>query len=150
MSYHGILSCCKNHFISSGLYGYYNTFLPVIFIALILGLFSVTEIHFIDHVKAQSSQVFRVTVEVTNYGITDGYGTVDVNINDSQAIDGLGGQVLPAGETVSFEFLFSSKEVPTGKEFVAEVVYGDDDVHKRAYGKNTSANSSETISINIP
>lgn len=127
----------------------YGTFFPIFFIALILGLFSVTEIHFIDDAKAQSSQVFRITVEVTNNGKEDEYGTVYVNINESAAVDGLGGQIFPAGKTVSFEFVFDSREIPIGKEFVAEVVYGDDDIHKRVYGINTSPHYSERIAITI-
>lgn len=125
-----------------------STFFPIFLIALILGLFSVSGIDFIDHVKAQSSQVFRINVEVTNNGNTDEYGTVYVNINDSPAVDGLGAQHFPPGETISFEFVFDSKEVPIGKGFVAEVVYGDD-IHKRVYGKNTSNNYSESIAIII-
>jgi hypothetical protein len=150
VSYFNIISSFKNHFLPTDSCSYYSTLFPIFFIAIVLGFFSVTEIHFIDHVKAQhGSQVFRVNVEVTNNGNTDEYGTVYVNINDSPAVDGLGGQLFPAGETVSFEFVFDPKEVPIGKEFVAEVVYGDD-IHKRVYGINTSHNSSETITINIP
>jgi len=138
----------KHLFICSGTKSYYNALVPIFFIAFILGLFSVTDIHFIDNVKAQSNQVFRVNVEVTNNGNVDEYGTVYVNINDSPAVDGLGGQLFPAEKTVFFEFVFDSKEIPIGKDFFAEVVYGND-LHKRVYGKNTSLNSSETVSINM-
>lgn len=149
MSNFNIISGFKIHFLPSDLCSYYSTLFPIFFIAILVGFFSISEIQFIDHVKAQpSSQVFRVNVEVTNNGNTDEYGTVYVNINDSPAVDGLSGQLFPAGETISFEFVFDSKEVPIGKEFVAEVVYGDD-IHKKVYGKNTSPNSSETIAINI-
>ena len=130
-------------------YGYSKSFFSVFFCLILFGLFSATGIQYIDHIKAQSTQIFRINVEVTNNANGDKYGTVYININDSPAVDGLRGQLFPAGETVSFEFMFSTKKVPIGKGFVAEVVYGNDDVHKRAYSENTSANSSETISINI-
>lgn len=143
------ISDFKHLSICSGTNRNHSVFFPIFFIAFILGLLSVTEIPFIDHVKAQSNQVFRVNVEVTNNGNMDEYGTVYVDINDSPAVDGLGGQLFPAGKTVTFEFVFDSKEIPIGKDFVAEVVH-DDDLHKRAYGKNTSINSSETVSINMP
>jgi hypothetical protein len=119
MGYCSIISGFKNHFVPSGIYGYSRTVFPIFFIALILGIFSITQIHFNNHVKAQSSQVFRVTVEVTNNGITDEYGTIYVKINDTQAIDGLGGKLFPAGETVSFELMYSTKESSIGKGFVA-------------------------------
>lgn len=144
-----IITNSKNYINHSNIPRRSITFLSIFFIALILGIFSVTEIHVINPVKGEISQIFRVTVGVTNTGNSEEYGTVYVNVHESQAVDGLGGQIFPAGETVYFEFIFDSKEIPIGKEFAAEVVYGDD-IHKRVYGKNTSPSFSETININIP
>lgn len=128
-----------------------RVFFTFFLVTLLFTFFYLTEIPSINHVKAQqqSKPIFRVSVEVTNTGITDQYGTIYVNINDSPAVDGLSGQIFPARGTISFEFVFDSKEIPVGKEFVAEVVYATD-IHKRVYGKNTSPNSSETVAIEIP
>lgn len=57
--------------------------------------------------------------------------------------------MFPALQTSSYPFSFSSSEVPVGKGFSVEVVYGDDDI-KRVYGSNTPANSPEIASLTIP
>lgn len=99
---------------------------------------------------AQGSQTFKVIVKVTNYGNTDEFGAINVDIDGNLAPQWQSGIKFPAHETVSHTFEFVSSDVPVGTGFTAEVVYGDDDTHKRDYGSNGPSNAPETINIGIP
>lgn len=97
----------------------------------------------------QSSQTFKIIVEVTNNGNLDEYGTIHVSIDGSRSPVITNNLIFPAFQTSSYPFPFSSSDVPVGKGFTVEVVYGDDEI-KRVYGTNTPSNAPEVASITIP
>lgn len=97
----------------------------------------------------QSSQTFKINVQVTNNGNLDEQGTIHVSIDGSRSPVITNNLIFPAFQTSSYPFSFSSSEVPVGKGFTVEVVYGDDEI-KRVYGTNTPSNSPEVASITIP
>lgn len=97
----------------------------------------------------QPSQTFKIIVQITNNGNLDEHGTIHVSIDGSRSPVITNNLMFPALQTSSYPFSFSSSEVPVGKGFSVEVVYGDDDI-KRVYGSNTPANSPEIASLTIP
>lgn len=97
----------------------------------------------------QASQTFKIIVQITNNGNLDEQGTIHVSIDGSRSPVITNNLIFPALQTSSYPFSFSSSEVPVGKGFTVEVVYGDDDI-KRVYGTNTPANSPEIASLTIP
>lgn len=103
----------------------------------------------VDLAHAQSGQTFKVIVQVTNNSNKDMHGAVYVDIDGSVVSKLQSGQIFPEHKTVSYTFEFVSGDVPVGKGFTVEVVYGDDD-HKFAYGSNSPSNAPETVSISIP
>lgn len=113
---------------------------------LSFGLLSISSNHM---AHAQSGQTFKVIVQVTNNDNKDMHGAVYVDIDGSVASKLQSGQIFPAHKTIPYTFEFVSGDVPVGKGFTVEVVYGDD-YHKVAYGSNTPSNAPETVSISIP
>ena len=97
----------------------------------------------------QSGSTFKVIVEVANNGNLDEQGTIHVAMDGSRDPQVINNLIFPAFQSTPYTFEFSSSEAPVGKGFTAEVIYGDDE-HKRAYGTNTSTNSPEAVSIDIP
>jgi len=93
--------------------------------------------------------VFRVIVQVTNNANTDAVSTVHVYIDGTEYSKVLNGAVCPAKSTVSYTFDFDSEDVPVGKGFTAEMVYGDD-IFKRASGVNSPSKTPETVQLTIP
>ena len=102
-------------------------------------------------VNAQSSQTgqFKVIVQVHNTGNLDEQGAVHVAIDGLRDPQTKSSLIFPALQTASYTFAFSSAEVPVGKGFSAEVIYGDDEI-KRALGVNSAANTPETVTLTIP
>ncbi len=94
-------------------------------------------------------KVFRVIVEVTNNAYTDEVGAIHVYIDGTDVSKVLNGVVCPAESTVEYTFDFDSDDVPVGKGFTAEMVYGDD-VIKRTYGVNSPSKAPEVAQIAIP
>ena len=72
-----------------------------------------------------------------------------VAIDGSRNPQTMSGLIFPGLQTSSYTFEFSSAEVPVGKGFTAEVVYGDDEI-KRVSGANSAANTPETVTLLIP
>jgi hypothetical protein len=99
--------------------------------------------------ETKDIKTFKINVEVTNNGNLDEYGTIHVSIDGSRSPVITNNLIFPAFETSSYPFSFSSSEVPIGKGFIVEVVYGDDEI-KRVYGTNTPSNGPEVASITIP
>ena len=102
-------------------------------------------------VNAQSSQSgqFKVIVQVQNTGNLDEQGALHVAIDGLRNPQTLPGLIFPALQTSSHTFTFSSAEVPVGKGFTAEVIFGDDEI-KRAPGVNSAASMPETVPLTIP
>jgi hypothetical protein len=94
-------------------------------------------------------KVFRVIVQVTNNAYTDEAGAIHVYIDGTDISKVLNGVVCPAESTMDYTFDFDSDDVPVGKGFTAEMVYGDD-VIKRTYGVNTPSKLPEVAEISIP
>jgi hypothetical protein len=94
-------------------------------------------------------KVFRVIVEVTNNAYTDEVGAIHVYIDGTGVSKVLNGVVCTAESTVEYTFDFDSNDVPVGKGFTAELVYGDD-VIKRTYGVNSPSKAPEVAQIAIP
>ncbi|MDN5845525.1 MAG: hypothetical protein L0H53_04535 [Candidatus Nitrosocosmicus sp.] len=103
----------------------------------------------IKDVNAQSSSSFKIVVLVQNTGNLDEHGALHVAIDGSRNPQTLSGIIFPGLQTSSFTFEFPSAEVPVGKGFTAEVIYGDDDI-KRVSGANSVANAPETVTLLIP
>lgn len=74
----------------------------------------------------RGSGEFKINVKVTNNFASDESGGIYVRIDDSDVSKTKFGITFPAGETVTRTFEFNSKDVPVGKGFNVEVVYGDD------------------------
>ena len=102
-------------------------------------------------VNAQSTQSgqFRIIVQVQNTGNLDEHGSLHVAIDGLRNPQTMSGLSFPGLQTSSYTFEFSSAEVPVGKGFTAEVVYGDDEI-KRVSGANSAANTPETVTLLIP
>ena len=102
-------------------------------------------------VNAQSSQSgqFKVIVQVQNTGNLDEHGALHVAIDGLRNPQTFPGLIFPALQTSSYTFTFSSAEVPVGKGFTAEVIFGDDEI-KRASGVNSAASMPETVPLTIP
>ena len=105
----------------------------------------------IKDINAQSTQSgqFKIIVQVQNTGNLDEHGALHVAIDGSRNPQTMSGLIFPGLQTSSYAFEFSSAEVPIGKGFTAEVVYGDDDV-KRVTGANSASNTPETVTLLIP
>jgi len=105
----------------------------------------------IKDVNAQSAQSgqFKIIVQVQNTGNLDEHGALHVAIDGSRNPQTMSGLIFPGLQTSSYTFEFSSVDVPVGKGFTAEVVYGDDDV-KRVTGANSASNTPETVTLLIP
>jgi hypothetical protein len=103
---------------------------------------------FIQQNKKFSAK-FTVIVQITNNKAIDEIGTSHIFIDDTNISKVLNGVNFPAKKTITKTFEFNSKDVPVGKSFTVEVVYGDD-IFKRVYGKNTPANTPEVVKIVIP
>jgi hypothetical protein len=99
--------------------------------------------------SSNQKQIFRVNVQVTNNADIDEVGTIHVSIDGTDLSKVLNGVNCPAKSTVSYTFEFNSNDVPIGKGFTAEMVYGDD-IFKKAYGANSPSNTPEIIQITIP
>jgi hypothetical protein len=94
-------------------------------------------------------KVFRVIVQVTNDAYTEEVGAIHVYIDGTDISKVLNGVVCPAESTMDYTFDFDSDDVPDGKGFTAEMVYGDD-VIKRTYGVNSPSKAPEVAQIAIP
>ena len=94
-------------------------------------------------------KVFRVIVQVTNNAYTDEIGAIHVYIDGTDVNKVLNGVVCPAESTVDYTFDFDAADIPVGKGFTAEMVYGDD-VIKRTYGVNSPSKAPEVAHISIP
>jgi hypothetical protein len=94
-------------------------------------------------------KIFRIIVKVTNNANVDEVGTIHVSIDGTDISKVLNGVYCPAQSTVDYTFEFNSNDVPVGKGFTAEMVYGDD-VFKRTYGVNTALKTPEIAQITIP
>jgi hypothetical protein len=105
----------------------------------------------IKDVNAQSAQdgQFKIIVQVQNTGNLDEHGALHVAIDGSRNPQTMSGLIFPGLQTSSYTFEFSSADVPVGKGFTAEVIYGDDDV-KRVTGANSASNTPETVTLLIP
>ena len=105
----------------------------------------------IKDINAQSTQSgqFKIIVQVQNTGNLDEHGALHVAIDGSRNPQTMSGLIFPGLQTSSYAFEFSSAEVPIGKGFTAEVVYGDDDI-KRVTGANSASNTPETVTLLIP
>lgn len=97
----------------------------------------------------EKGQTFKIIVQVTNNGNLDEHGTIHVSIDGSRSPIITNNLIFPGFQTSSYPFSFSSGDVPVGKGFSVEVIYGDDDI-KRVYGTNTPSNSPEIASLTIP
>ena len=95
------------------------------------------------------NKVFTVIVQVTNNAYTDEVGAIHVYIDGTDISKVLNGVVCPAESTMDYTFDFDSEDVPVGKGFTAEMVYGDD-VIKRTYGVNGPSKAPEVAQISIP
>src|SRR5690349_14762023 len=80
--------------------------------------------------ETKDIKTFKINVEVTNNGNLDEYGTIHVSIDGSRSPVITNNLIFPALETSSYPFSFSSSEVPIGKGFIVEVVYGDDEIKR--------------------
>jgi len=105
----------------------------------------------IKDVNAQSAQSdqFKIIVQVQNTGNLDEHGAIHVAIDGSRNPQTMSGLIFPGLQTSSYTFEFSSAEVPVGKGFTAEVIYGDDEI-KRTSGANSPSNTPETVTLLIP
>ena len=105
----------------------------------------------IKDVNAQSAQSdqFKIIVQVQNTGNLDEHGAKHVAIDGSRNPQTMSGLIFPGLQTSSYTFEFSSAEVPVGKGFTAEVIYGDDEI-KRTSGTNSPSNMPETVTLLIP
>ena len=119
--------------------------------ALLILIGSIAIFWGLKDVNAQSTQSgqFRIIVQVQNTGNLDEHGAIHVAIDGSRNPQTMPGLIFPGLQTSSYTFEFSSAEVPVGKGFSAEVVYGDDEI-KRASGSNSAANTPETVTLLIP
>ena len=97
---------------------------------------------------AQSGQ-FKIIVLVQNTGNLDEHGALHVAIDGLRNPQTMSGLIFPGMQTSSYTFEFGSAEVPVGKGFTAEVIYGDDEI-KRVSGANSAANTPETVTLLIP
>jgi len=97
---------------------------------------------------AQSGQ-FKIIVQIQNTGSLDEHGALHVAIDGSRNPQTMSGLIFPGLQTSSYTFVFSSAEVPIGKGFTAEVIYGDDEI-KRVSGANSVAAAPETVTLLIP
>ncbi len=89
---------------------------------------------------------FTVNVKVTNNLATDESGQIIVGIDDTEIFKTLHDISFPSKTTVTKTFEFNSNDVPAGKGFSAEVVYGDD-FDERADGVNSPSNTPEVLHI---
>ena len=105
----------------------------------------------IKDVNAQSAQSdqFKIIVQVQNTGNLDEHGAIHVALDGSRNPQTMSGLIFPGLQTSSYTFEFSSAEVPVGKGFTAEVIYGDDEI-KRTSGANSPSNTPETVTLLIP
>ena len=105
----------------------------------------------IKDVNAQSAQSdqFKIIVQVQNTGNLDEHGAIHVALDGSRNPQTMSGLIFPGLQTSSYTFEFSSAEVPVGKGFTAEVIYGDDEI-KRTSGTNSASNMPETVTLLIP
>ncbi|HKO65750.1 MAG TPA: hypothetical protein VJU13_11160 [Candidatus Nitrosocosmicus sp.] len=105
----------------------------------------------IKDVNAQSAQSdqFKIIVQVQNTGNLDEHGAIHVAIDGSRNPQTMSDLIFPGLQTSSYTFEFSSAEVPVGKGFTAEVIYGDDEI-KRTSGTNSPSNMPETVTLLIP
>ena len=69
---------------------------------------------------------FVLNVQVTNKLSADERGGIYVTVDDTDVSKTLFHTTFPANKTVTKAFEFNSKDVPVGKAYSAEVVYGDD------------------------
>lgn len=92
--------------------------------------------------------LFKVVVQVTNNANVNETGTIHVFIDGTTISKVLNGVVCPAKSTVEYAFEFDAEDVPVGKGFTAEMVYGDD-VFKRAYGVNSPSKTPEIAQLTI-
>jgi hypothetical protein len=98
--------------------------------------------------KGPNAGKFIVHVQVTNNGPSDEKGGVYVSIDGTDISKSLHGVTFPSKKTITKTFEFDSRDVPVGKKFTAEVVYGDD-YDEQASGVNSPANTPETVRIYI-
>ncbi len=94
-------------------------------------------------------KVFTVIVQVTNNAYTDEEGAIHVYIDGTDISKVLNGVICPAESTIEYTFDFESDDIPVGKGFTVEMVYGDD-VIKRTYGVNSPSKAPEVAQISIP
>lgn len=94
-------------------------------------------------------QIFQVKVQVTNNEYIDEVGTIHVSIDDTNISKVINGIYCPAKSIISYTLNFNSNDVPVGKGFTVELVYGDD-IFKRTYGINGPSNTPEIVQITMP
>jgi hypothetical protein len=98
---------------------------------------------------SDQKQIFRVNVVVINNAYQDEIGTIHVSIDGTDISKVLNGVLCPAKSTVYYTFEFDANDVPVGKGFTAEMVYGDD-VFKKTHGVNSPSKTPEIVQITIP
>ena len=98
--------------------------------------------------KGPNAGTFIVQVQVTNNGPNDEKGGVYVRIDDTDISKSLYGVIFPSKKTITKTFEFNSKDVPVGKGFSAEIVYGDD-YDEQASGVNSPSKAPETVKLFI-
>ncbi|MBA3284962.1 MAG: hypothetical protein H0U27_07870 [Nitrosopumilus sp.] len=99
--------------------------------------------------SSNQNQVFRVNVQVYNSANIDEVGTIHVFVDNTAISKVLNGAIFTAKSTVFQIFDFNSTDVPVGKGFTAEIVYGDDKF-KRNHGVNSPSKESEIVQLTIP
>ena len=91
---------------------------------------------------------FIVNVDITNNNLKDEKGGIYIRIDDTDISKSLYGVTFPAKKTITKTFEFNSKDVPVGKGFSAEIVYGDD-YDEQASGVNGPSKTPETVKLFI-
>ena len=126
-------------------------------IALVCALASSVLLSFYDwNAQAQESgtapsqnQFFRVNVHVNNSASIDEVGTIHVFIDNTNISKVLNGAFFPAKSTVNQLIEFNATDIPDGKKFTVEIVYGDDKF-KRYHGVDSPSKEPEIVQITIP
>ncbi len=125
----------------------YSTLL-LLTIALFAYLPSTNDVFAQTTSKKETSQLFKVIVQITNNANVNHIGTVHVEIDGTNQSKVINNAHFPSKKTVSYTFEFRAIDIPVGKGFTAEVVYGDD-IFKTTHGLNTPANKPEIAKITL-
>ena len=95
------------------------------------------------------NQVFRVNVQVNNSANIDDVGTIHVFVDNTNISKVLNGAFFPSKSTVYQIVEFNATDIPVGKKFTVEIVYGDDKF-KRSHGVNSPSKEPEMVKMTIP